>query len=91
MTTQIIIIVLLLAALVVLVALWFYARAHRRLLSKVDEKADQLISNQVGGWAQSARQANESTHQQSRIMERMQTILLWLDSWKKNRDKDKPP
>lgn len=84
MSTQVVIIALLLMILAGLVVLWFYARAHKRGLSH-------LIANQEGGRAQSARQADEARHQGSKLMDRVQTLLLWLDSWKKNRDKDPPP
>lgn len=84
MTTQAVIIALLLVILAGLVVLWFYARAHKEGLSH-------LIANQEGGRAQSARQADEGRHQGSKIMERMQTVLLLFDKWLKHHDKDPPP
>lgn len=105
MSTQALIITLLVVVLVGLVILWCYVYMHRERLNALHEKTDQvlagqkgdqdktdlMLASQEGGRMQSSRQHDESTHQDSKIMARMQTILLIIDKWMKNHDKDKPP
>lgn len=88
---QAIIIVLLLVVLAVLLMVWRYVHSHRRGMNHLQDKTDQVLANQEGGRMQASRQADETRHQNSRVMERMQTLLLWFDKFTKRDDKDKPP
>lgn len=90
MSTQAIIVtllVLLLVVLAVLLMVWRYLHSHRQRLNHLHEKTDQVLASQEGGRMQTSRQGDELRHQQTRIMERMQTILLRLESWWKDRDR----
>ena len=80
-------IALLVLTLVGLVGLWAYVHSHRKRLNHLHEKADQLLASQEGGRMQASQQGDELRHQQSKIMERMQTILLRLEAWWKDRDR----
>lgn len=89
---QIIIIVLLVLVLAALIGVWLYIRRKLRgSLNHVHEKIDLLLTSQEGGRAQISQQGDETRHQNSRVMERMQTLLLWFDKFTKSRDKDPPP
>lgn len=82
---------LLVAVFLMLLVLWWYLRMHRRRLNHLHEKADQMLASQEGGRMQISSQGDEIRHQQSRLMERVQFLMLRLDYWWKNRDKDNPP
>lgn len=91
----------LLAALVVV---WVYVKRglHKmnHLHEKMDQSAvrqkdnrdklDQMSDSAEGGRLQVSRQGDEIRHQNTRIMERVQSMLLWFKV-KKDSDKDPPP
>lgn len=91
MKMQILIVALLVVVLAWLVVLWRSLRSQRRRANHLHDKVDQVLASQEGERAQNLQQGNEIRHQNSRLMERMQSILLWFGNSKKNRDQDPQP
>lgn len=87
-----------------LVVVWIYLRHGRHRMNhlhdKLDQasvqrkdnrdKLDQVADSAEGGRLQVSRQGDEIRHQNTRIMERVQSMLLWFKV-KKDSDKDPPP
>lgn len=71
----------LLAILAIVSIIWWLVRQHRKWLKRLAEKNEEMRLSQEGGRMQASREADEARHQSSRIMERVQFMLLRLDQW----------